>query len=246
MIAWRRRQVAIDPADHYHSGSIPPAPRRSLPGHSDIHVKRSITTSVAAVLAALALAQPARADGDPERGARLGVTCLGCHGVTGYRNAYPSYRVPKLGGQKAAYVQAALKAYRDRKRPHPTMQAQASSLTDQDIADVAAWVSSEGAARDGATAETIDGLEAARPCVGCHGKAGANVSPAPPVLSGQHREYLEHALGQYKEQQRGMTVMSSFAATLSQQDIERVAAFYSSLDGLQTLDADATGSLSGQ
>ncbi len=77
------------------------------------------------------------ADGDAARGETLGYTCLGCHGVVGYRNAYPSYRVPKLGGQKAAYLVVALQGYRAGARSHPTMVAQASSLTDQQIDDVA-------------------------------------------------------------------------------------------------------------
>jgi cytochrome c553 len=175
------------------------------------------------------------AEGDPVRGKQLAVTCLGCHGVVGYRNAYPSYRVPKLGGQKRAYIEAALRAYRDRSRPHPTMQAQADSLSDADIADIAAWIEASGTAKDEVDEEAVDAVEAVKPCVACHGSAGANITPAPPVLSGQHRDYLEFALGQYREQARGMTVMNSFAAALTDADIERIAAFYSSPNGLHTL-----------
>ena len=71
----------------------------------------------------------------------IGYSCLGCHGIEGYRNAYPSYRVPKLGGQKAAYLVIALRGYRAGTRKHPTMSAQASSLSDQQIEDVAAYLS---------------------------------------------------------------------------------------------------------
>ena len=67
---------------------------------------------------------------------------MGCHGIPKYNNAYPTYRVPKLGGQPAAYLASALKAYRSGERPHPTMHAQAASLSDQDIADIAAFLSS--------------------------------------------------------------------------------------------------------
>jgi len=69
-------------------------------------------------------------------------TCMGCHGIPGYNNVYPTYRVPRLGGQNAAYIEAALKAYRSGERSHPTMQAQANSLSDEDIADIAAFISS--------------------------------------------------------------------------------------------------------
>lgn len=190
---------------------------------------------IAAATLAGSFSPGAFAEGDPERGRELGVTCLGCHGVVGYRNAYPSYRVPKLGGQKPAYVEAALLAYRDRSRPHPTMQAQASSLTDQEIADIVAWVAASGTAEDDVDAEDLGALEVLQTCVGCHGSAGANITPAPPILSGQHRDYLVHALEQYKDQARGMTVMNSFAAALTDADMEQIAAFYSFREGLHTI-----------
>lgn len=177
----------------------------------------------------------AKAEGDPARGATLGATCLGCHGVPGYRNAYPSYRVPMLGGQKPAYIKSALEAYAQGTRPHPTMRAQGSALSDQDIADIAAWIGSSSTARDEVSANDVANLEPAQQCIACHSQAGVNVTPAPPVLSGQHRDYLEHALERYREQARGMTVMNAFAAALSDEDIEQLAAFYSSQSGLYTL-----------
>ena len=85
---------------------------------------------------------PAALKGDAARGKGLTYTCRGCHGLTGYKNAYPSYRVPKLGGQSETYLNNALKEYRGGKRKHPTMQAQAESFSEQDIADIAAYLSS--------------------------------------------------------------------------------------------------------
>ena len=85
---------------------------------------------------------PAALKGDAARGKGLTYTCRGCHGITGYKNAYPSYRVPKLGGQSETYLNNALKEYRGGKRKHPTMQAQAESFSEQDIADIAAYLSS--------------------------------------------------------------------------------------------------------
>lgn len=83
----------------------------------------------------------AHAAGDLAAGKIKADTCMGCHGIVGYTNAYPTYRVPRLGGQHAAYLEAALKAYRAGDRKHPTMQAQAATMSDQDIADLVAWLS---------------------------------------------------------------------------------------------------------
>lgn len=80
--------------------------------------------------------------GDPEAGAKKSETCLGCHGVAHYVNTYPTYHVPKLGGQHAQYLEAALKAYREKQRSHGTMHANAAALTDEDIADIAAYLAS--------------------------------------------------------------------------------------------------------
>ncbi len=78
--------------------------------------------------------------GDAERGRTLAYTCTGCHGIPFYKNAYPTYSVPKLGGQNQQYLIDALKAYRNGDRVHATMQAQASTLSDQDISDVTAYL----------------------------------------------------------------------------------------------------------
>ena len=80
--------------------------------------------------------------GDAQRGEVRGETCLGCHGVASYTNVYPTYSVPKLGGQHKEYIAAALKAYRSGERNHSTMRAQAGSLTDQEIDDIAAYFAS--------------------------------------------------------------------------------------------------------
>lgn len=86
-------------------------------------------------------AAPAAPVGDARRGRQLAYTCTGCHGIPEYRNAYPSYRVPKIAGQNREYLVAALTAYRRGERPHPTMRAQAQGLTAQEIADIAAYLS---------------------------------------------------------------------------------------------------------
>lgn len=79
------------------------------------------------------------AEGDAKAGELKAFTCMGCHGVPSYNNIYPTYHVPKLGGQHAQYIVAALQAYKNGQRQHPTMQAQASNLSDQDMQDIAAY-----------------------------------------------------------------------------------------------------------
>ena len=68
-------------------------------------------------------------------------TCLGCHAVEGYFNVYPTYRVPKLGGQSPGYILSALKAYKDGSRTHETMHANSENLSDQDMKDIAEYLS---------------------------------------------------------------------------------------------------------
>lgn len=99
------------------------------------------TPAASAPAAAAAAATPAKLIGDATRGQQLTYTCQGCHGVTGYRNAYPNYHVPKIGGQAPQYLVNALTEYQQGKRKHPTMQAQAESFSAQDIADIAAFIS---------------------------------------------------------------------------------------------------------
>ena len=98
-------------------------------------------TAPAAATAAQPAADPATAAGNAETGRMLTYTCQGCHGIDGYKNAYPNFHVPKIGGQSAQYLRNALAGYKDGTRNHPTMQAQAQSFSEQDIADIAAFLS---------------------------------------------------------------------------------------------------------
>ena len=81
----------------------------------------------------------ASAAGDPVAGKLSAETCMGCHAIQGYFNVYPTYRVPMVGGQSVGYLESALKAYRDGGRQHPTMNANAAALSDDDIANIAAY-----------------------------------------------------------------------------------------------------------
>ena len=102
--------------------------------------------AMAGLFAALAsVAVPLLAEGDPIAGKNKTAMCAGCHGISGFRAAYPeTYQVPKLGGQNPAYIVAALKAYKAGERNHATMKAIAFSLTEQDMADLAAYYAGTG------------------------------------------------------------------------------------------------------
>ena len=104
--------------------------------------QRRVLSAIALSLGlSMTLVPGAQANGDAAAGKLKFDTCTGCHGIPGYNNVYPTYRVPKVAGQNAAYIVAALKGYKNGNRPHKTMQSQAISLNDQDMADIAAYLS---------------------------------------------------------------------------------------------------------
>jgi len=103
-----------------------------------------VAAALAAVLAAPASswAQSATPAGDAAAGAKKNQMCSGCHGILGWRTAYPEvYKVPKIGGQHASYIVKALGEYKSGERSHPSMRAIAASLSEQDMADLAAYYS---------------------------------------------------------------------------------------------------------
>jgi cytochrome c553 len=105
-------------------------------------MKTTVMTGIA--LAAGLLSTSAFAAGDIKAGEDKAYTCVGCHGEPNMTNVYPSYKAPLVGGLSSAYVVNALKAYADGSRWHPTMQVQAKSMSEQDMADIAAYLESLG------------------------------------------------------------------------------------------------------
>ncbi|MDH4021886.1 MAG: cytochrome c [Gammaproteobacteria bacterium] len=184
-----------------------------------------------AVATTTVLAQEPATAGVAERGATLADTCMGCHGIDGYRNAYPSYRVPKLGGQHADYIVLALQGYKNQTRPHKTMHAQAVTLSEQDMRDIAAFFASEGDIRKASSPAGTAPAKAAT-CVACHGEGGVSVAPNWPSLAGQHRDYLEHALNEYKAGLRKDPVMGGQVMALTPADISELAAYFAAQSGL--------------
>jgi cytochrome c553 len=190
----------------------------------------SSTVLAAALLLPLAAPaqQPAPA-GDAASGEKIAYTCNGCHAIPNYKNVYPTYSVPKLHGQRPQYIVAALKAYKSGERSHGTMHSQASSLSEQDMADVAAYLAGPNVL----TESKNDVPATARPkasevCLACHGTNGVGITADYPSLAGQHADYIERALHDYQKGGRKNPVMSGMAATLTKEDIEQLALFYSS------------------
>ncbi len=130
-------RVALEPC---LAKPVPPA-IADVEKRGTMTFRRRFVVGLFAAAGTVAVAQADSNTPDPVNGALLANTCLGCHGVEGIRNAYPSYRVPKLGGQNAEYIVLSLQAYQQGLRQHPTMNANARHLTEDRIRDIAAFFS---------------------------------------------------------------------------------------------------------
>ncbi|TAH44182.1 MAG: cytochrome c [Betaproteobacteria bacterium] len=183
---------------------------------------------LAAVLSAFVSTSPA-AQGSAEAAKTKLSMCIGCHGIPGYRTSYPDvYPVPKLGGQHPEYILSALAAYRSGERSHPTMRGIAEGLSEQDMADLAAYYSA--GAQSGTTPPPAN--DKAQLCAACHGPDGNSPTSAFPRIAGQHRDYLYQALQDYKAGRRKNPIMAAQVESLSKQDMEALAAWFSSQSGL--------------
>jgi cytochrome c553 len=184
-------------------------------------------------------AQEAALKADPVHGKAISYTCLGCHGVPGYKNAYPNYSVPELKGQHPEYLIAALKEYRSGERSHFTMHSQAEELSDQDMADIAAYFAGTPLSSGHAPAAQVP--EVASLCVSCHGADGVGITPLYPTLAGQHADYLARALDEYQKGARKNVIMATFAAHLTSAQMDALADYFSKEEpSLQTLSRPLT------
>jgi len=184
-----------------------------------------VVPALALATVALVMTVPASAAGDAARGKTLAYTCLGCHGIETYKNVYPTYSVPKLRGQHAEYIVAALQEYAKGERSHATMHAHASTLSDQDMQDVAAYLSGEQVKSAQTTPVGVMPAAVAT-CQACHGQDGVGITDIYPTLSGQHADYIEHALESYRSGGRKNPVMAPFAQQLKPEEIKQVAKYY--------------------
>jgi len=171
---------------------------------------------------------------DAVNGEKLSQTCLGCHGAPGLRNPGPVYLIPMVGGQHSEYIVSALKAYKDKTRSHKTMQAQAANLSDQDMADIAAFFSAmDGNSRPSLVNATKAemGKELSASCATCHGKTGDGEQTTFPKLAGQYESYLIQALKDYRSGDRANLIMSGQSQNLSIGQIEALSAWFASQQG---------------
>jgi len=200
-------------------------------------------TVLLALAGAATLAQAQDIKGDAKAGEKKNAMCVGCHGIVGYQASFPQiYKVPKISGQNGKYIAAALTAYRQGDRKHPSMRGIAGSLSDQDIADLAAYYEASGKTAAAAPAPAAAELPAAlkdklAACVACHGTNFNNTTdPANPRLAGQYADYLTVALQAYKIKDkqvvgRSNATMVGMAAMLSDAEVKQVAAYLAGLPG---------------
>lgn len=204
--------------------------------------------SISTLLVASATAFSAHAQdvkGDIKAGEKKIDMCIGCHGIVGYQASFPEvYKVPKISGQGAKYIVAALSAYKKGERKHPTMHAIADSLSDQDMADIAAYYEVHGKV-DGAElpATAAEGPAKAAAlvqkgaCFSCHGANYSKpIDPSYPKIAGQNADYLFVALKAYKTENnpvvgRSNAIMGGIAKQFSNAELKEMAKYISSLPG---------------
>jgi cytochrome c553 len=172
--------------------------------------------------------------------------CIGCHGIAGYQASFPEvHKVPMISGQGAKYIVASLAAYKKGERKHPTMKGISTSLTDTDMADLAAYYEKHGASSIKPVADTpakapsadVAALLTKGACASCH---GANFSKpidgSYPKIAGQHADYLYVTLKAYKTEGnpqvgRSNAIMAGQVKQFSPAELKAMANYIGSLPG---------------
>jgi cytochrome c553 len=213
-----------------HAQTAAPAPAASAP---------------AAQSAAAAAPKPAAPASPASLEAKI-AQCLGCHNIVGYQASFPEvHKVPKIAGQSAAYIEAALNAYKGGERKHPTMRGIADALSEQDIKDIAGHYAKLGQSQGQAAPEKasrepspqVAALLQKAACVSCHGANFSKpIAPNYPKIAGQHSDYLFVALRAYKTDNnaavgRNNGVMGAIAKQYSNAELKALAQYIGSLEG---------------
>ena len=202
------------------------------------HLLRLLIALAAVGLSLNASAQNAQA------GEKKAAMCIGCHGIPDYKASFPEvYRVPMIAGQGAKYIASALAQYKKGDRKHPTMRAIATSLSEQDMADLATFYSTEAksepapATPAGAPPAEVAELLKKGNCASCHGlNFSAPIDPTYPKLAGQHADYLYVALKEYQTDKnpqvgRNNAIMMGMARPYTHAEAKQLAAYIASLPG---------------
>jgi cytochrome c553 len=203
---------------------------------------KTALTLMLALFGASFASQAQEVKGDAARGAKLNAACIGCHGIPGYQASFPEvHNVPMISGQNEKYIVAALSAYKKGERKHPSMRGVAGSLSEQDIADLAAYYASHG----GAAVKTVAAVPAAPAdaaallakgaCASCHGpNFDKPIDGAYPKIAGQYPDYLYAALKSYKiegnaQVGRGNAIMAAQVKQFSNAELKAVAQYLGTL-----------------
>lgn len=204
----------------------------------------TIFAVVVSCVTASSLAQEIK--GDAKAGETKNAMCIGCHGIVGYQATFPEvYKVPMISGQGAPYIVSALNAYKKGDRKHPTMRSIAATLSEQDIADLAAYYSSHGVVTDAALpaapakmpSDQVQALLSKANCASCHGANFSQpIDPSYPKLAGQHADFLFVALKAYKAENnavvgRGNAIMGGMVKLYTNDELKLMANYLSSIKG---------------
>lgn len=191
---------------------------------------------------AAGFAQAQTLTGDVRAGQQRAEMCIGCHGVVGYQNSFPEiHKVPKISGQSAPYIVSSLRAYQTGQRRHPTMRGIASALSEQEMADLAAFYAShsdkKAAAVPRSASVEVAALLEKGACMVCHGANFSQpIEPNTPKIGGQHADYLFVALRAYTVEGnrvvgRASPVMSGIAKRYTLAELRAMAAYLASVEG---------------
>jgi cytochrome c553 len=214
-----------------------------------LHNMNKLLSSMLALAAVVGFVLPAQAQdakpGDKIAGSKKVAMCLGCHDIPRYQTGFPEvYKVPKIAGQNAKYIVAALTEYRKGDRKHPSMRGIAASLSDQDMADVAAFYEDLGKGGDAVPAKPatqpsadVAKLLAQANCASCHGaNFNTPIDPSYPKIAGQYADYLYAALKAYQISNnphvgRNNAIMMGMARPFTHKELHLLASYFASLPG---------------
>lgn len=198
----------------------------------------TIVRTVVAAATLLAASAAVHAEGSVEAGKQKAEMCIGCHGIPGYQNSFPEvHKVPKISGQSDKFIVSALTAYKKGDRKHPTMRGIAGSLSEQDMADLAAFYAShtDKAAAETASApsDVVKALLEKGACASCHGANFSKpIDPSYPKLGGQHADYLFVAMKAYTVEGNAMVgrsngIMGAVAKQFNPNEMRALAQYLS-------------------
>ena len=201
---------------------------------------RTIMCTLLCVMTSVAFAAdsttptPAYYPADANRGKARALQCVACHGTADLKLGTPPVSVPLLNGQRAEVIFYALRDYKNGARDNIVMAPIVAALSEQDMRDLGAYLSASGPHMPKTFgADTWAHEKVHRDCTACHGESGMGVMPGIPVLTGQHADYLTHALNAYRDGTRKNATMAKVAKKLSDDEIRKLAEYFAKQQHLE-------------